>query len=49
MDIVESFELGLAPPDAQTFHKALEKRGIPEKTLLKAGLIGQSDSGRIYD
>ncbi len=49
-DIIESFELGMAPPDFNTLHTALEKRGVPEETLLKAGLVNKSTrQAGVYD
>lgn len=48
-DIIESFELGMAPPDFSTLHKALEGRGVKEDLLLKAGLVSKRDSGGVYD
>ncbi len=48
-DIIESFTLGLAPPDFSALHKALEKRGVSEKVLLQAGLVSARGSGGVYD
>ena len=48
-DIIESFELGMAPPDFTTLHKALEGRGITEAVLLKAGLVSPRKNGGVYD
>ena len=48
-DIIESFELGMAPPGFSTLHKALEGRGVQEAVLLKAGLVSARDDGSVYD
>lgn len=49
-DIIDSFDLGMAPPDFHTLSQALEKRGVSETVLLKAGLVSQRQRGNgIYD
>ena len=49
-DIIDSFGLGLAPPDFQTLSTALEKRGVTEEVLLKAGLVSPRQRGTgVYD
>ena len=49
-DIIDSFDLGMAPPDFHTLSQALEKRGVSEAVLLKAGLVSQRQRGNgIYD
>lgn len=49
-DIIDSFDLGMAPPDFHTLSQALEKRGISEAVLLKAGLVSRKQRGNgIYD
>lgn len=49
-DIIESFTLGMAPPDFTTLHTNLEKRGVTEETLVKAGLVNRRNSGSgVYD
>ena len=48
-DIIESFELGMAPPGFSTLLKALESRGIKEGVLLKAGLVSTRENGDVYD
>ncbi len=49
-DIIDSFGLGLAPPNFQTLSTALEKRGVTEEVLLKAGLVSPRQRGTgVYD
>ncbi len=49
-DIIESFTLGMAPPDFTTLHTTLVKRGVTEETLVKAGLVNRRNSGSgVYD
>lgn len=49
-EIIESFTLGMAPPDFEAMHKALEKRGVPEAVLLQAGLVNKRTHGSgVYD
>jgi DNA primase len=49
-EIIESFQLGMAPPDFSTLHTALEKRGVAEEVLLKAGLVSRSSrQPGVYD
>lgn len=49
-EIIESFTLGMAPPDFNTLHTNLEKRGVEEDTLVKAGLVNRRNSGNgVYD
>ena len=49
-DIIDSFDLGMAPPDFHTLSQALEKRGVSEDVLLKAGLVSRKQRGNgIYD
>lgn len=48
-DIVDKFGLGMAPPDSNRLHKALEARGISEAVLLQAGLVNKGKSGGVYD
>lgn len=48
-EIIDGFALGMAPPDYNKLHLALEHKGISEDTILKAGLANKRDSGGIYD
>ena len=49
-NIIDSFDLGMAPPDFHTLSQALEKRGVSEAVLLKAGLVSRKQRGNgIYD
>jgi len=47
--IIDSFVLGMAPPDYNKLHIALKGKGVTEDTMIKAGLVNQKGSGGIYD
>ncbi len=48
-EIIDGFALGMAPPDYNKLHLALERKGISEDTIIKAGLANKRDNGGIYD
>ncbi|WP_337465504.1 DNA primase [Acidaminococcus timonensis] len=48
-DIIDSFGLGMAPPDFTTLSRALEGRGVKEEVLLKAGLVNRRQTRGVYD
>jgi DNA primase len=48
-EIIDSFALGMAPPDYNKLHLALEKKGVSTETMVRAGLANKRDSGGIYD
>ncbi len=48
-EIIDSFALGMAPPDYNKLHIALKGKGVTEDTMIKAGLVNQKGSGGIYD
>lgn len=47
-DIIQKFSIGYAPSGGE-LEKFFEKKGIPLKDLLKAGLVGRKEDGRIYE
>ena len=48
-EIVDQFGLGMAPPDFNMLHNALEKKGLEEDTIVKAGLANRKEHGGVYD
>jgi DNA primase len=48
-EIIDQFGLGMAPPDFNKLHQALEKKGIREDIIVKAGLANRREKGGVYD
>ena len=48
-ETVKTFELGYAPDSWDALLKFMLTKGLHEKDLLAAGLVRESDSGRVYD
>ncbi len=48
-EIIDQFGMGMAPPDFNKLHQALEKKGIKETVIVKAGLANSRGKGGIYD
>jgi len=48
-DIAKTFRIGYAPPGWESLKKAASKEGMPEKDLLKAGLLIESNQGGVID
>lgn len=46
---IEDFQIGYALPDWQALKDYLNDAGYSDDILVRAGLLGQSDSGRLYD
>ncbi len=46
---IEDFQIGYALPDWQALKDHLNSAGYADDTLVEAGLLGQADSGRLYD
>jgi DNA primase len=48
LDSIESFSIGFAPGGGE-LEKFFEQKSIPLKDLLKSGLFGKKEDGRIYE
>jgi len=48
-ETIKTWQIGYAEDDFQTLHNKMKEKGISEETMLKAGLIKESDKGRRYD
>ncbi len=48
-EIIEKFELGLAPPGWDTLLTLADKRGFDGKVMERAGLAVRSEKGSVYD
>jgi len=48
-ETVEKFALGFAPDSSDFFTQAAQRSGYREETLLRAGLTGRNDTGRVWD
>lgn len=48
-EIIDQFGLGMAPPDYNKLHQALEKKGVKEDIIVKAGLANRREKGGVYD
>jgi DNA primase len=48
-DTIEEFRLGYAPAGHVLHKNALKKEGVSEYILLKSGLCGKDNSGRLFD
>ena len=48
LDAIENFSIGYAPGGGE-LERFFEKKSVPLKDLLKAGLVGRREDGRIYE
>ncbi|NLX35655.1 MAG: DNA primase [Chloroflexi bacterium] len=48
-ETIGAFQLGYAPDEWQALHDHLRHKGYGDDDLLAAGLLSESDSGRLYD
>ena len=48
LDSIENFSIGYAPGGGE-LERFFEKKSIPLKDLLKAGLVGRRENGKIYE
>lgn len=46
---ISAFGLGFAPDEWQSLYNYLMDQGVIEEDALELGVLGQSDSGRVYD
>lgn len=49
LDIISKFSLGLSTENWQDLYHHLQKSGFADALLQQVGLVGQAQSGRIYD
>ncbi|MGI6375967.1 MAG: DNA primase [Anaerolineae bacterium] len=48
-ETIRAFQLGYAPDEWQALHDRLRSQGFGDDDLLAAGLISESEQGRLYD
>lgn len=48
-ETMRAFQLGYAPDEWQLLHDRLRAQGYGDDDLLAAGLVGESENGRLYD
>ena len=49
LETMRAYQLGYAPDQWQTLHDRLHAEGFGDDDLVNAGLLGESENGRLYD
>lgn len=48
-EIIDKFDMGLAPDSFDKLYKGLLSKGVKEETMVKAGLTNRKEKGGVYD